>query len=53
MEEEGGSAVTGTYSSDVAGARFNYQMCLEDRSNGVHNPKYVKALLQNSIEALQ
>ena len=53
MTEEGGSAVTGTYSSDVAGARMNYQMCLEDRSNGVHNPKYVKALLTNSIESLQ
>ncbi|MBT4485874.1 MAG: hypothetical protein HOC71_19565 [Candidatus Latescibacteria bacterium] len=53
MKEAGGSAVTGTYSSDIAGARMNYQMCLEDRSNGVHNPKYVKALLTNSIEALQ
>ena len=53
MTEEGGSAVTGTYSSDVAGARMNYQMCLEDRSNGVHNPKYVKALLTNSIESLK
>ena len=53
MTEAGGSAVKGTYSSDVAGARMNYQMCLEDRSDGVHNPKYVKALLTNSIESLQ
>jgi hypothetical protein len=53
MTVEEGSAVTGTYSSDVAGARMNYQMCLEDRSNGVHNPKYVKALLTNSIESLK
>ena len=53
MTEAGGSAVTGTYPSNVAGARMNYQMCLEDRSKGVHNPKYVKALLTNSIESLQ
>jgi 5-methylcytosine-specific restriction endonuclease McrA len=35
-----------------AGAFFNYKMVEEDRSNGVHNYKYVKALLTNSIEAL-
>jgi len=50
---ESGSMVTGTYPSDVAGAMMNYAMCLEDKSNGVHNPKYVKALLTNSIESLQ
>jgi len=43
---------TGTYSADVAGAFLNYQTCKEDRSLGVHNPAYVKALLTNSIEAL-
>jgi len=48
-----GSVVKGTYPSDQAGAIFNYKWIEEDRSYGVHNPKYVKALLKNSIEALQ
>ena len=39
--------------ADVMGAFFNYKMIEEDRSGGVHNPKYAKALLVNSIEALQ
>jgi len=50
---ESGSVVKGTYPSDQAGAIFNYKWIEEDRSHGVHNPKYVKALLKNSIEALQ
>jgi len=37
-----------------AGALFNFIMIQnEDGSNGVHNFKYTKALLTNSIEALQ
>jgi hypothetical protein len=39
-------------SANKAGALFNYYMVTEDRSTGVHNPGYVKALLKNSIEAL-
>ncbi|MFA5817454.1 MAG: hypothetical protein WC865_17770 [Bacteroidales bacterium] len=35
-----------------AGAFFNYKMVKEDRSSGVHNYKYVKALLVNSLGAL-
>jgi len=35
---------------DQAGAYFNWATVAEDRSMGVHNPAYVKALLQNSIE---
>lgn len=35
-----------------AQAVFNYFGLEEDRSFGVHNPKYVKALLSNSLEAL-
>ncbi len=47
-----GSAVAGTYSANKAGALFNYRMIfIEDRSGGVHNPKYAKALIQNSIDA--
>jgi len=36
-----------------AQAIWNYKTLEEDKSEGVHNPKYAKALLKNSIEALQ
>ncbi len=36
----------------VLGAMINFQMCLREYSLGIHNYKYTKALLQNSIEAL-
>ncbi len=36
-----------------AGAYWNYINLIEDRSNGIHNPKYIEAVLKNSIEALQ
>ena len=36
-----------------AQAIWNYKTVVEDNSEGVHNPDYVKALLKNSIEALQ
>ena len=46
-----GSAVAGTYSANKAGALWNYRtIVIEDRSKGIHNPKYTKALLTNSIE---
>ncbi len=38
---------------DEAQAFFNWIGLLEDRSNGAHNPRYVEALLENSIEVLQ
>lgn len=40
------------WSTKEAGAFFNYQLILADRSNGVHNYKYIKALLINSLAAL-
>lgn len=40
----------GTYPMDHARAFFNWVGLEEDRSLGAHNPKYVKALLMNSIE---
>ncbi len=46
-------AVPGTYSSARAGALWNYLTVLEDRSDGVHNPKYAKDLLQAAIDALK
>jgi hypothetical protein len=36
-----------------ARAAWNYLMVIEDQSNGVHNPAYAKALIRNSIEALE
>ncbi len=35
------------------GALINFQLCLRDYSLGIHNYKYTKALLMNSISALQ
>ena len=37
----------------VAQAIWNYKTLVEDGTNGLHNPNYAKALLANSIEALQ
>jgi len=34
-------------------AAWNFILLKEDRSNGIHNPAYAKALLKNSIEAVQ
>ena len=43
----------GTYPMVQAQAYFNWIGLEEDRSLGVHNPKYVKALLTNTLAALQ
>ena len=51
--DEGGQLVPGTYPIVVAGAAYNYAMMEDDRSIGVHNPDYIIALLQNSIDALE
>ncbi len=48
-----GHPVLGTYTIKEAEAAWNYLLVMEDSSNGVHNPKYVKALIKNSIEALE
>ncbi|MFN2128274.1 MAG: hypothetical protein ACK2TU_10490 [Anaerolineales bacterium] len=37
----------------LAEAYYNWIGIEEDRSEGVHNPNYVEALLENSIEALE
>ncbi|MCX6255418.1 MAG: hypothetical protein NTV31_13195 [Bacteroidia bacterium] len=36
----------------TVGAMINFQMCLREYSLGIHNYKYSKALLQNSVDAL-
>ncbi len=46
------SAVSGSFPMVQAQAAYNYFGLVDDRSNGVHNPPYIRALLLNSIEAL-
>ena len=46
-------AVDSVGPAKVAQAIWNYKTLEEDKSHGVHNPGYAKALLKNSIEALQ
>jgi formate-dependent nitrite reductase cytochrome c552 subunit len=43
-------ANTGDWPGDVAGAFLNWQLFAEDRSLGLHNPPYARAVLTNSIE---
>ncbi len=40
-----------TYDIDWTGAYYNYAWVVDDRSDGVHNPDYIKQLLINSINA--
>lgn len=47
------SSVPGTYSANVAGACLNYKALTEDRSLGVHNPTYIRKVLENTIALLQ
>ncbi len=44
--------LTGTFPILTAEAAWNYLYVYEDSSEGVHNPKYAKALIKNSLEAL-
>lgn len=46
------NSVSGTYSPLVAGACLDYKALVEEGSLGVHNPKYVKKLLENLIAEL-
>jgi hypothetical protein len=41
-----------TLTNAQMGALINFQLCLRDYSQGIHNYKYTKALLVNSINAL-
>ena len=49
----GDRSVSGTYSPIVVGAFMNYYLLTKDHSYGVHNPIYTKAILNNSIDALE
>ncbi len=45
-------AVVGTYDTDLVKAFLNWNMILEDRSLGTHNPTYAKGVLQATIDYL-
>ena len=45
----GATQKTGTFPANIAAAYVNYQLIEEDRSKGVHNPKYVIGILKNTI----
>ena len=47
-----GNPVAGNYTIIQAEAAWNYLLIMEDKSKGVHNPAYAKALIKNSIEVL-
>ena len=49
----GGLPTSVTTSADSAGAVWNLLLVREDRSHGVHNPKYVVGLLKSSIEFIK
>ena len=42
-----------TLTADEAGAYLNLMMVEREKSLGIHNPRYIKALLKNSIAAMQ
>jgi len=46
------NAVPGTYTNRIAGAYWNFISIVEDKSGGVHNPKFIKKLLENTIADL-
>jgi hypothetical protein len=47
-----GVIVVGNYSPEYAGALWNYLLVEEDKSSGVHNPPYAKALLDLALANL-
>lgn len=49
----GGSSIVGIFSSEQAGALWNYRIVAEDKSLGVHNPGFTKYLLQKAIDAIK
>lgn len=52
-ENRASSSNPANLTATEAGTFFNFKFIEEDRSGGVHNWKYAKALLTNSIEAIQ
>ncbi|PKL85410.1 MAG: hypothetical protein CVV22_08350 [Ignavibacteriae bacterium HGW-Ignavibacteriae-1] len=46
------AAIPGVYSSLNAAVLYNYLYLVNDKSWGVHNPKYTRAVVKNSLQAL-
>jgi len=46
-------AVRGTFPADVAAGFLNWYLFVEDKSHGIHNPPYVKAVLTNTIAKMK
>lgn len=53
IDGESGSGIKGIFTSEQAGALWNYKTVEEDRSHGVHNPGFTKSLLETALEALE
>ncbi len=47
-----GLAKTGTFKANAALSYLTYNTIVEDRSNGMHNPGYIKVLLDNAITSM-
>lgn len=47
-----GRSIPGVYPEAVASAMWDYKLVAYDASNGVHNPAFAKALLQQGLDAL-
>ncbi len=43
---------TGVWPANLVAAMLNWQMFAEDRSRGLHNPPYARAVLTNTLEAI-
>ena len=50
LNADGEHAIAGTYSGKLASAFWNFKLVQEDRSKGLHNPQFAKALLQAAID---
>lgn len=49
--DAGDHVIPKTMTADQAGAVLNYLLVLKEWSNGVHNPRYAEALLENTLAA--
>lgn len=47
-----GLAKTGTFKANAALAYLTYNTVAEDRSNGMHNPGYIRTMLDNAITSM-
>ena len=53
LPPDGKTVLSLSQPGDSAGAVWNYLIAEDDRSEGVHNSKYIKGLLESSIQFMQ